>query len=243
MKKTVLCMALLGLVTSLGTLAHSQEQPRSNPVPTLTVTAQGEASAAPDRATVELGAEAQGKDAAAAQSQVNTIIQKALTQIRAVGIEERQIRTSNLQLYPVYEQQKPGDEKAPRVVAYRATNTLQIKVEKLDLIGKVIDAGVTAGANRVENVNFDLKNDLAARTEALQKAVADARAKAEVLANALNVTLVEIIAVEEGGVNVIPPRPMQAELYARSDAKMTSVQPGELQIQASVTLRYRIQAR
>jgi uncharacterized protein YggE len=212
-------------------------------VPTLTVNGQGEVSATPDRATVNLGAEAQGRDAASAQSQVNAIIQRALTQIRAVGIEERKIQTSGLQLFPIYENQRPGDEGQPKVVAYRASNTLQIQVDNLTLIGRVIDAGVAAGANRVENVSFALQNDLPSRNEALRLAVSEARTKAETLAAALGVTLVEITEANEGGVSVIPPRPFDGMAFARSEMKATPVQPGELQVQASVTLRYRIAPR
>src|SRR5690606_34919485 len=93
---------------------------------TLTVSGQGEVAAEPDRATVRLGAEAQAATAQAAQSQVNEVMQRALQRIRAAGIEERAIQTTGLRLSPVYERQRPGDDDAPRIVAYRASNTVRV---------------------------------------------------------------------------------------------------------------------
>src|SRR5687767_2008842 len=149
---------------------------------TLTVTGTGEASAAPDRAVVRLGAIAQAPDAAAAQANVNEVMQKALAQIQKVGIERRAIRTSGLTLTPIYSQTsgspKTDRPAEPRIVAYRAGNVIEVTIDDLKQIGRVIDAGLESGANRLEGVNFELRNDQNARTEALNNAVREARAKA-----------------------------------------------------------------
>lgn len=240
-------VALMAMTLVLGSEAQSQDRRERDDLdrstPTLAVSGQGEVMARPDRATVRLGAEAQAPTAQAAQSQVNAIMQRALQGIRAVGIEERKIQTTGLQLFPVYERQERGEETPPRVVAYRATNTVQVEVENLTLVGKVVDAGVTAGANRIESIAFDLLNDTAARTQALQKAVAEARAKAAVLAEAAGVRLAGIWEIQEGGVNVIPPpRPYGDAMLMRAEAA-TPIQPGEVRVQASVTIRYHITTR
>lgn len=243
--RTAYLLALTVLVTGATVRARAQDvvMARADTRPTITVSGSGEVSAAPDRAVVRLGAEAQANEAAGAQAQVNDIVQQALQQIRAVGIEERKIQTTGVSLYPVYEPQqfKPNEvPAAPRVAGYRASNVIQVEVNNLALVGKVIDAGVKAGANRIEGVSFDLQNDLPARTEALKQAVAEARAKAATMAAALDVKLAGVAEGIEGGVNTIPPMPRLGVMAARVEAPGTPVQPGEMRIQAAVTLRYHI---
>lgn len=209
----------------------------------LVVSGQGEATAQPDQATVRLGAEVQAETAQSAQSQINTIMQNALQRIRATGIAERKIQTTGLQLFPVYERQKPDQEQPPRVTAYRAVNTVQVVIDDLSLVGRVIDAGVAAGANRIDSLAFDLRDDQAARAEALQKAVTQARDKAAVLASAAGVALGDVSEIREGGVNIIPPpRPYGGLMTMRADTS-TPTQPGEVRVQASVTIRYDMTTR
>jgi uncharacterized protein YggE len=244
MYKPILCLvAVLWMLAPAAWSQDRNDRDRSGSTPTLEVGGQGEAKAAPDVAVVRLGAEAQAKTAQAAQSQVSAVMERALQKIRAVGIAERDIQTTGVRLHPVYERQPRGDETPPEVVAYRASNTVQVEVQNLSLIGRVIDAGVGAGANRVEDISFDLRDDTAARTQALREAVAQARSKAEVLAKAMDVRLVAVHEVQEGGVHVIPPRPYGGARFARAEAVGTPIQPGELRVQASVVVRYRIAPR
>ncbi len=209
--------------------------------PTLTATGHGEVTAPPDHATVRLGAEAQAEDADAAQAAVNATMQKALKQIRKAGVAERSIQTLGLRLTPVYSSPKPGHEsEPPRVVAYRAANTIQVQVDDLPLVGKVIDAGVQAGANRLEGVSFELKDDLPPRLRALRQAADEAKAKARAMAEALGVELVHVREATEGGVSIQPRQEMLAGAARAMGATATPVHPGELRIQATVTLRYEI---
>jgi len=239
-----LLLALSGALL-LGAAPHawSQEErpmrPRPSNESTLNVSGQGETQAAPDRATVRLGAQAQGNDATTAQNEVNVVLQAALTRIRALGIEEKRIRTENLSLFPTYENQKPGDQNTPRITGYRASNVLAVEVENLALVGRVIDSGLAAGINTIEGVSFDLKNEDAARSQALERAVAQARRKAETLARALGMHLDGVVEVTESGVSVAPPQPMYRQAMMAMDAA-TPVQPGEVNVSASVTIRYRL---
>jgi uncharacterized protein len=211
------------------------EVPRAQSRPALTVHGQGEVSVRPDRALVQLGAEAQASEAVVAQQNVNRIMERAIKQIRNTGIPVEAIQTSGLQLFPVYGQQGPrGDRQAGQetLIGYRAANMLRIRVDDIDQAGQVIDAGMAAGANRLHGVSFDIKQELPHRTKALQLAVEEARAKAQAIARALGQPLGPVRHVaEEGGVGI--PRPFGME---RAMAVATPVQPGELQVQASVTM-------
>jgi uncharacterized protein YggE len=206
---------------------------------TLTVTGNGEAAARPDQATVRLGATAQAENAAAAQTTVNATMQKAIEAIQKTGVERTDIRTSGLTLHPVYAPQKPETATEPRIVAYRASNTIEATVKKMELVGDVVDAGLNAGANRLEGVSFGLQNDLFQRKLALTEAAKEAREKAQTIARALDVQLGDVREVVEGGVSVLPQREYfgGARMMA-ADAVRTPVEPGEIRVHASVTVHY-----
>ena len=228
---TIFSLFLLAFAT-----VGAEENPR-----TLTVTGNGEATAAPDHAIVRLGAAAQAEEAATAQNQVNEVMQKAISEIEKVGIAKRFIRTSGLTLTPIYSSQKSTRPEEPRIVAYRAGNTIEVTVEDIKLIGKVIDAGLGAGANRLEGVSFGLKNDLTQRTDALRKAVEEASQKARTMAQALDVSLGSVREVVEGGVHIFRPERLAAgRAMMAADAMQTPVEPGEVRVQASVTIHYDI---
>lgn len=209
---------------------------------TITVTGNGEVSAAPDHAVVRLGATAQAEDAAAAQTQVNEIMQKALSAIEKVSIPRKSIRTSGLTLSPIYASPKDRNNSTEqKIIAYRAHNTIEVTVENIKLVGEVIDAGLKAGANRLEGVSFGLRDDLEERTTALTKAVDEARAKARTVARALDVPLGNVREVVEGGVHILrQERYAMARGMMAADAMQTPVEPGEVRIQASVTIHYDI---
>lgn len=206
---------------------------------TLTVTGNGEVSAAPDLAVVRLGATAQAEEAAAAQVNVNDVMQRALAEIEKLGIPRRSIRTTGLTLAPVYSSQRSDRPVEPKVVAYRAANVIEVTVTDLKLVGKVIDAGLRAGANRLEGVSFSLEDDLPQRMKALEKAVQEARSKAKTMARALDVSLGPVREVSEGGVHILRQERFAANrAMMAADAVQTPVEPGEIRVQASVTIHY-----
>src|SRR5581483_5695368 len=119
---------------------------------------------------------------------------------------KRNIHTSQLSLYPITANPRPGEEnQPPRIVAFRAQNTVTVRIEDLSLVSRVIDASVGAGGNTIEGIDFGLKDETPARLQALRQGVAEARRKAEAMAGALGVRLVRVQDAEEGGVRVVPP--------------------------------------
>ncbi|HSU84719.1 MAG TPA: SIMPL domain-containing protein [Thermoanaerobaculia bacterium] len=209
--------------------------------PILTVAGTGQARVAPDEATVRLGVLAQGATAREAQNQVNRSAQAVLDAIRKLGIPPERIQTTGLSLNPQYAQGKP--DQGPRITGYQASNTVTVLVEDLSKVGPVIDAGLTSGANNLDGVDFGLRNDDAARAAALTDAVKSARVKAEALARALKVKLVEIVEVAEGGVAVSPPpSPFRGRIAMAAEAMATTpVSAGEVGVEASFTIRWRIE--
>ncbi len=210
-------------------------------VPTLTVTGQGELEAAPDTATVRLGAEAQAETARGAQDAVNAAMEKVISQIKKAGIPGNAIQTTGLSLSPIYAPQKPGGEsEPPHVAGYRASNSIQVEVNNLAILGQVIDASRSSGANRLEGVSFELKDDSKYRMRALQLAGEQAKVKANALAQSLGIKLGPAWKVSEAAIN--SPRPLYAgRALEKAALAATPVQPGELKVEATVTVEYSIE--
>jgi uncharacterized protein YggE len=231
------------LILTLSTVTLAQA-PTPPPPPALVVTGNGEVLAAPDEASVRLGIVRQAPAAQSAQDQASAVAQQILNEIRKLGVMPEQIQTARLILSPVYAPRSPESRDAPRIVAYNASNTVTVRLENLSLVGPVIDAGLKAGANQLEGVQFGLRNELPARQQALKQAVNEARSKAEAMAEALRINLGEVLEVSEGG-SVSPRFDMAVSSRAleAASAPQTPVSPGQIQVFANVTIRYRISPR
>jgi uncharacterized protein YggE len=237
MKRTI--GVLLAALIVLGSACAAQAQQQE---PVLTVSGRGEVSAAPDTAVVRLGALSQAETAAEAQGRVDAVIGRLLQAIKALGVAEEKIATAQMTLTPIYRDRPRGagqEPQEPVIVGYRAGNIVRVTVEDLQLLGKVIDGGLAAGANRVEGISFDLKDDSRQRRQALGLAARDAQAKAESIAVALGVKLGRVRSVAEGGVNLLRPRLDGVTAYAAA-REAVAIQPGQLQIDASLTVTYDI---
>jgi uncharacterized protein YggE len=208
------------------------------PPPVLVVNGSAQVFVAPDQATVRLGIVRQAPTAQAVQEQANVVAKEMLNAIGKIGVPANQIQTARLVLSPVYAPRNPESRDAPRIVAYNATNVVSVRVDNLSLVGGVVDAGLKAGANQVEGIQFGLRNDLASREEALKQAVREARSKAQVMADALGVNIVEVLEANEGGVSVVPFA--EGAMQRLAVAADTPVSPGQIQVQANVVIRYRI---
>jgi uncharacterized protein len=221
--------------------AMAQTGPPAGPaVPAVAVTGNAEVAAAPDRATLSLGAVVESRQAQEAQKQMAQVMQRVIQDIKAQGIPEEKIRTAGLSLNPVYAHpaSRAGQEpEAPRIVGYRAANTVRVQVDDLERVGGVIDAGIAAGANQLNGLAFDLRDDLAHRRKALQLAAQEARSKAEAIAASLNLQLGEVLEIREEGAPAA--YPVERRMAAPSAAG-TPIQPGQVQVGAAVHVRFRL---
>jgi uncharacterized protein YggE len=216
---------------------------RDSAIPVLTVRGSGEVSAAPDQALVQLGTAARSERAADAQQQVNRVVGAILKAIKAAGIPAENISTTELTLLPVFERTNGSSaEQAslPRIIGYSATNIVRVEIHEINKIGDVIDAGIGAGANRLEGLSFELKDDTLFRQKALQQAVLNARQKAEAIVDALNLRLVRILAITEEGIQTLRPQ-FRVQRMVSAAAETTPVEPGRIQVSASVVMDYQIE--
>jgi uncharacterized protein YggE len=209
---------------------------------TLTVGGHGVVSAAPDRAVLRLGAVAQAAKASEAQNQVNQVVQNIIKGIKSLGVADKNIATIDLSIYPVYENQPPepqGQTTQPVIRGYRASNIIRVEIENLESLGGVIDAGLDAGANRIEGLSFDLKDDGESRAQALRQATEEADAKADAIARAMGVEIVGIKQISEAGISLVRPQMDSGPVFS-ARAAATPVQAGQVRVEASLTVSYYI---
>jgi uncharacterized protein YggE len=231
------------VVVSLATVPTLLFGQGESEIAELIVAGHGKVLADPDRASVELGVTKRAQTARSAQEQVNQTVQLIISALSDLRIEEKDIRTSRVQLHPVYDS---GSRQAPatrEIVAYEATYSLSVQLSDLNQVGTSIDLALEAGANQLRGVRYELREESQFRLDALEKAVQDASAKAEVLATASGVQIVRITEIIEG---VSMPRPIEQRnvrmmgVAAEAMQADTAVLPGQLTVGASVTLRFEV---
>ncbi len=158
-----------------------------------------------------------------------------MTALKATGVAERDITTSRLSIYP---QMSSGNTNAPRITGYRATNQVTVKLRDLAKVADVIDATVTAGANEMGGIRFIVSNPSPLLDKARLEAMADARRKAEIYAQAAGVTLGAPLAISEEG--AAPPVAMYRMDRAAAAPMATPVSPGETTLRLSVNVSWEI---
>lgn len=202
------------------------------------ITVHGNASVTvvPDQAQLWFGVESEGATARAALAANATEMRKLLDALRAAGATD--LQTQNVNLSPRYVE-GPVDVPGGKVGAngYTAHNSVTATVKQLAQAGAVIDAAVAAGANHVSGPTLSRDDTSELYRQALEAAVDDARANAEALADAADLTLGRVTAVVEGGA-APPPMPMAARAAADEAAGSTPIEPGEQEITATVTVTF-----
>ena len=151
---------------------------------------------APDIAFVDAGVATDAKTAREASEANNTAMTKVFAALKAANIDARDIQTSRLSLQPQYAPNRSGPSP---VVGYRASNRVTVRIHDVSKVAGVIDTLVGAGANDIGNVAFEVSQASKLLDDAREKAVADARRKAEIYARAAGVTLGAPLSISEGG--------------------------------------------
>lgn len=235
-----IAFTLLAAALLTGTHALAQQAPHAPP-PTRTIraTGVGEANTRPDEAHLEFGVETVAPTAQAASTANAQRMERVVAALIAAGIPRSDIQTRGFGVFPDYEHNPQTPE--PRIRGYRVTNTVVARTEAIAQIGRLIDAALAAGANRVHGVRFGARNTETPRAEALRRATARARAQAETIASALGVRLGPVI---DASTADQPPRyvaPLEmAAMRQAADAMSTPIEPGEQTITATVSLVFAI---
>jgi uncharacterized protein YggE len=238
-------LALVLAVTPVLAPAFAQDAPPPPPGPRpaiFVLSGEGKASATPDLAVLSSGVLAEGKTAREALDANTAAMTKLTASFKTAGIEDRDIATSGFTVQPryVYSQRNDGTQEPPRITGYEVRNTVTVKVRDLTKLGGVLDTAVTEGSNQIDGLSFDIAKKDELLNEARKKALADARAKADLYAEAAGVKLGRLRELsEQTGSGYPPPRPMTMRMEAKAAADVP-VEAGEQEISVNVTATWEI---
>ena len=223
---------LLLLSAALATTAAAQPAPR-----TVTVSGEGVVSVAPDRAVIRLGVQTRASTAAGALREHEQDVAAVLARVRSFGVPDRDIEIAALQLGEDYGRDGP--------TGYRATRVVAVTLDSLRAVPELVATVVESGANRLDGIDYTLRSAERYRLEALDRAVAQARAEAERLA-AAGARVGPVLWIQEGDVQTVqPPVPARMREGGAPAAAPPAPQPGAYsagssQVRARVVVQYEL---
>jgi uncharacterized protein YggE len=232
MTRPVSCFLLLLLWPVMTAAAQTPSPAFDGPV--IVTTGEGVVKMAPDRVWVSIAAESRAKSPKEAQRLNAEAMRAVLDKLKTLGLAADAIRTSGYDLQPEFDYANGRQT----LRGYVARNAVEVRLDDIARAGEVLDAAVGSGATSVSGVRFDLKDRAAAERDALRKAVADARGRADAAASGAGMRVERVLKIEEQRGAPIDPRPMmmmrQSAVMAESAAP--PIAPGELDVRAMVTL-------
>jgi uncharacterized protein YggE len=218
------------------------QQPAEKPDRVINVNATGTVQREPERAVITVAVESSAANAQQAAQANATKMDAVFAALRRVGIVPPKVRTIAYELQPQYSQpDRENPNQTYRVIGYRAINMVVVEVDSIKRVGAVIDATTAAGANRVANLSFELRDNESARLEALRIAVARARQEAEILASASGQKLGPPINISSS--SHYEPRQYRMDAAVAMmppPAPPTPIEAGSLTITANVNIVYRM---
>jgi uncharacterized protein len=207
------------------------------PPPAISVTGEATVSVPPDQAQIDAGVTSDAKSAREASEANNAAMSKVLLALKGAGIEEKDYQTSRLSLQPQYAPNRAGPSP---ITGYRASNRVTVRIRDVAKVANLIDVLVGAGANDIGGINFTVSQASKHLDEAREKAIADARRKAEIFARAAGVTLGEPLSISEEG---SPPTPIFRGKMASPMAAGAPVAQGEETLSVSVGVSWAIKGK
>lgn len=224
-------------LTLFAAAAQSAEMPH-----TISVGGTGSVAVRPDMARVNIAIEERDESLATAQRAVADATERVMEVFDDLDIEERHVDTTGATVQPNYRWNRTTEEQ--ELVGYIVRRQIDVEVRELDVLGKLIDGAVRAGANQVSPPVLDSSRRREVYREALGGAVQDARNNAEVLAASLDVDLGSVVQVSAGQQPPIafraPRAGMAALAMAEGDASAATYSPGEMRLEANVFVVFAI---
>jgi uncharacterized protein YggE len=223
------------LAAALSIAPAQAQQPPSPPEARIVVGGEGSVSVAPDFAQLRGGVTTRGKTAAEATDSNAKLMAAVIAALRSAGIEQKDIRTSQFSVQPIYA--LPQSSAEQKVIGFGASNQVTVTVRQIGRVGEMFDRLVAAGATDVGNIAFLHSDPSKVLDQAREAAVADARRKAELYAHAAGLTLgaVAWIAEESGSTAPAGPRMFRA---AAALAAPTPIATGEDALRVQITVGF-----
>ena len=224
--KKILATLILLLAMNANNSTSAAATPEEHP-PTLSVNGEGIVEAAPDRAAISIGVVTQDRDATQASASNAKAAQNIVNAIVGLGIERRNIHTGDYNFRPMYRQE---DNHRHEINGYVVSNSVNVTVDNLELVGKIIDVALANGANNINSLDFGFKDQKSLRDQALVVAIKDARRKAELVARDVN--------VNDGGFFGMQRNAKMSATVEMSMDAATPIEAGTLACSASVHVTF-----
>jgi uncharacterized protein YggE len=235
---------ILGLAATLGALEPSaaQEVPQTRPqLPDITTVGEGIRTVQADRASVTISVETRAPTPSAAGARNATISTAVRAAVAALGVPREDVTTSGYNVYPARREPRYEPQPYARDTGFVANNTVRVTLrrpEQLELVSRVIDTALVAGATFITGVRYEARRTDDAEREALADAVAEARARADAIARAAGGSLGDLVEIST--------QPMRGMEYvyataarARAGFEPTPISPREIEVRQYVTARWR----
>jgi uncharacterized protein YggE len=202
------------------------------------VSGEGSVGAAPDFARVTLGVTSTGKNAGAAMATNANAASTLVSLIKSEGVAAADIQTSELSISPMFSQPAPGQQTEPAIIGYSVSNNLTVMLRDIPRLGALLDKAVAAGANSIYGIGFGNNDPSALLDKARPFAVADARRKAEIYANAGGARIGRLMVLTEEAGGHMPMAFSRA--YAKGASAPTPIEAGETKLSVTVTARFEL---
>jgi len=223
--------AMIGLALLVaGSAAQAEDDRRTQR--SITVSASGTVTTEPDRARITSGVTAEARTAREALSKNTAAMQKVIAELKAAGIDAKDIQTASFRVEPRYTRAAEGE--ASVIDGYSVTNEVQVVVRNLDKLGDILDRLVTAGANQTAGLSFEVSQSETLLDEARTQAVANALRRAKLYAAAAGAEVGEVLSITEGGTP--GPRPVLMARAMKSEA--VPIERGTETLEANVTISW-----
>lgn len=202
----------------------------------LDVSATGSSTRTPDIATISAGVVTQAPKAGDAMAANAKAMSATIAALRHAGVADRDIQTQSINLQPQY---RYGDNQPPVLTGYQASNRVSVRIRDMAGTGGVIDALVGAGSNQIEGPTLSVEHPEAALDEARTKALATARARAELYAKAAGMTVRRIVRISESEEARPIVRPM-AMMARANKVETTPVEAGEQELTVNLSVVFEL---
>jgi len=214
-------------------LADEHEPPKR----TITINGKGSVKAAPDKVSVSAGVESQAPTAKEALAKNTAAMTKVVQTLKDAGIDPKDIQTTTFTVGPRYDTSDDG--KPPRIIGYSVINSVFVTTHDLEKLGTILDQLVTAGANSIGGISFDIDKPEEKQNEARKAAMEDAIAKAKLYVEAAGAELGPVMTITEQGGYV--PRTMAAPMMeANGAAKPVPIEAGTESVDIEVQVTWEL---
>lgn len=205
----------------------------------ITVSGMGEVKVKPDMATVSTGVTSEAPNARAALAKNNTAMTAVINALKAAGVTEEDIQTSNFNVSPLYAPMQPGQISSPQISSYQVSNQVTARIKSLNKLGATLDALVQAGSNQINGISFDLNEPKQHVDDARKKAIADAKAKAELYANAAGVSVGGVVQISEVSASG-PVMPLELRTMSVAADASVPIAAGQNTISTNITVTFEL---